>query len=288
MEQIFKILPHHITDIINIYISNIEKITEIRIRINKCIYVYLGLVEKKIEYISTYQDIMTVIKNVSMNSIYSVQQDINAGYILVNGGHRIGLVGDVVYVDGKIKNIKNISSLNIRIAKQIIGVADKVINYIYDNNEIKNTLIVSPPGMGKTTILRDVIRKISNLGKNVSVIDERGELSAKCNGVPMLDLGDRTDVISYVSKKDGYIMALRSMAPDVICTDEIGSSSDIDVIKEISRCGVKFIVTMHASSVKDIYSSDISKIISNKYLDRIIILSKKCGIGTIEEVIKLN
>lgn len=288
MEQVLKILPTSIKESIKESIKNLEDVTEIRLRVNKCIFVYLGLVEEKIEYKVTSQDIITLIKNVSSNSIYSVQQDINEGYILVNGGHRIGLVGEAVYLDGKIKNIKNISSLNIRIAKQILEVANKVIDSIYVNGDVKNTLIVSSPGSGKTTILRDIIRKISNRGKNVCVIDERGEIAAKYNGVETLDLGQRTDVISYITKREGFKLALRSMAPDVICTDEIGKEEDVIAIKDISRCGVKFIVTMHANSIEDVYLSSISDLITNKYLDRIIILSKNQGIGTIEKIINLN
>ena len=286
MEQIFKILPINIRELLSKV--NLENITEIRLRVGKNIYVYKGNEEIKINYIVNLTDLITIIKNVSSNSIYSVQQDINSGFILVDGGHRIGLVGDVVYLDQKIKNIKNISSMNIRIARQIKGVANKIINYIYENGKVSNTLIVSPPACGKTTMLKDVIRNISNYGKNVSVIDERGELAAKFQGEAMLDLGDRTDILSFISKKDGFSMCLRSMAPDVICTDEIGDVCDVQSLINIAKCGVKFITTMHASNYEDVCESPIYELILKKYLDVVIVLSKSEGMGTIERVIRLN
>lgn len=286
MEEIFKILPLNIKNLL--FKINLENITEIRLRVGKNIYVYKGVEEVKIEYIVSSNDLITIIKNVSSNSIYSVQQDINSGFILVNGGHRIGIVGDVIYLDEKIKNIKNISSMNIRVAKQIYDVADNVINYIYKDGKVNNTLIVSPPACGKTTMLRDVIRKISNFGKNVSVIDERGELAAKYQAEAMLDLGDRTDIISFSNKKDGFSICLRSMAPDVICTDEIGGMCDVQSLIDIAKCGVSFIATMHANDYKDVCESAVYKLISKKYLDVVIILSKTNGIGTVENIIKLD
>lgn len=161
MEEILKVLPKYIaTEIIKCNL--IQSITEIRIRSKNKVILRCGANEFVLECIATPQSILEVLLSVSKNSIYAIQTDINNGFVIIRGGHRIGICGEVVYVDGKIKNIKNISSLNIRVAKQIYGAADKVLPYIIEKNNVNNTLIVSPPGCGKTTLIRDIVRQISN------------------------------------------------------------------------------------------------------------------------------
>ena len=144
MENILKILPASIEEYIK-KLDNIDKLTEIRLRVSKSVFVYYGLKEIKTDVVVTKEDLVTILKNVSSNSIYSVQQDINNGYITVEGGHRIGIVGEIVWLDNKIKNIKNISSMNIRIAHEYIGVSDVIIDKIVTTTGIKNTIIISPP-----------------------------------------------------------------------------------------------------------------------------------------------
>lgn len=283
LETILKILPIHIKDEI-LKLKNIDKITEIRLRAHKCMYIYFGLIEEKIDIKISLSDLVLILKNISSNSIYSVQNDINNGFITIPGGHRIGVVGEVVLCDEKIKNIKNISSMNIRVAKEYIGISNKVINFIKDNDEVKNTIIVSPPLCGKTTLLRDVVRNISNSEKNVVVVDERGEIAAMSNGNYGLDIGERTDVISYVPKELGMQMAVRSMAPDVVFTDEIGTEEDIRAIKYLCRSGVKFVTTMHGNSLEDIMNSSVKELMLAGYVDIVILLSKTNGIGTIQKI----
>lgn len=284
LETILKVLPIHIKEEI-FKKKDIDKITEIRLRVDKNIYIYYGLVEEKLELKVTFEDLILILRNVSSNSIYSVQNDINNGFITIPGGHRIGVVGEVVLSGGKIKNIKNISSMNIRVAKEYIGISDRVIHCIKDNNNnVKNTIIVSPPLCGKTTLLRDIVRNISNSGKNVVVVDERGEIASMANGKCGLDVGDRTDVISYVPKEIGMQMAVRSMAPDVVFTDEIGTEEDTLAIKYLCRSGVNFVTTMHGYSLEDIMNSNIKELVLAGYVDVVISLSKANGIGTIHKI----
>ena len=187
------------------------------------------------KYIVSSEDVIETLQNICENSIYSYQNQICNGFVTIRGGHRVGITGNVIMEDKKIINMNYISSLNFRIAKQIKGCSDKILKYILDldNNTIYNTLIISEPGAGKTTILRDTIRKISSgieqlnfKGITVGVVDERGEIAAMYKGIAQNDVGIKTDVLSNIPKSIGMKMLIRSMCPNVIVADEIGSKED--------------------------------------------------------------
>ena len=207
----------------------------------------------------------------------------------------MGLAGSVVIENNKVKNINYISNLNFRIAKQILGAADKIIPYVIDNNSVKNTLIVSPPGAGKTTLLRDTIRQISNgiekynfSGKTVGVVDERGEIAAIYNGICQNDLGIRTDVLNNIPKHLGMKMLLRSMAPQVIVADEIGGIEDIDAINYITCSGVNSIFTAHAANMEDLkINKTINTLINTNIFENIIFLNNEIH-GNIERIYNFN
>lgn len=295
IDEILKVLPKYISNEI-LRLNCSQNITEIRLR-TKC-KVILRCINNEIvlDCIATTNAILDVLLNVSKNSIYAIQNDINNGFVIIRGGHRIGVSGEVVYVDGKIKNIKNICSLNIRVAKQVYGCADKVLKSIIQNGKVNNTLIVSPPGCGKTTLIRDIVRQISNgvpslnfKGKNVSLIDERGEIASVYEGVASLDVGVRTDIMSNVTKSTGMKMMIRSMAPDVIATDEIGKKEDIVAIKEAMLSGVSVIVTMHGDSLQDINKNkDIKELLDMNTFSKIIILSNGKVPGIVEKIYDLE
>ena len=235
-----------------------ETLEEIRIRVSKPIILKLANKEILTEYIITTQDILEIVEKITENSIYSYQQQICLGYITLKGGHRVGISGNVVMEDNKVINVNYIYSLNFRIARQIIGAADKVVNEVLKNDEVSNTLIISKPGAGKTTILRDLIRIISKT-KTVGVVDERGEIAAMYKNEPQNDLGIKVDILSNISKSLGIKMLVRSMAPDVIVADEIGTKEDIEAIKYAVTSGVKGIFTAHANNMEDIKKSPILK-----------------------------
>lgn len=283
IDSVTKILPSGIKESIEI-LKDKEEITEIRLRVGKNIRVYLGKLEKELNIIVSKQDLIKILSNISSNSIYSVQNDINKGFVTIEGGNRIGIAGEIVIVDGKIKNVKEISSMNIRVSKEFIGISDSVMDKIIQDGIVRNTIILSPPGLGKTTLLRDIVRNLSGYGYNVSLIDERGEIAAMYDGKPSLNLGDRTDVISFVDKSLGMQMAVRSLAPDVVCTDEIGNEQDVEAVKYLCKSGVSFITTMHGKCIDDIKRGPMKKIIDDGYLDTVIVLSKRCGIGSIEKI----
>lgn len=254
--------------------KEIETLEEIRIRVSKPIILKLANKEIIVEYIVTTQDILEIVEKITENSMYSYQQQICSGYITLKGGHRVGISGNVVMEENKVINVNYIYSLNFRIARQIIGVAEKVVNEVMKNDEISNTLIISKPGAGKTTILRDLIRIISKT-KTVGVVDERGEIAAMYKNEPQNDLGIKVDILSNISKSLGIKMLVRSMAPDVIVADEIGTKEDIEAIKYAVTSGVKGIFTAHANNIEDVKKSPILKELLNlNLIEKIIILDK--------------
>jgi len=286
MEDVLRYMPRNIYEALKEY-TNTSGINEIRLRTGNNIILKFSGSEIVTRYLVSKEDILNILLSVSKNSIYSIQNDINNGFLTIKGGHRVGVTGEVVLEDGKIKNIKNISSMNIRIARQIKGAANKLIQHVVSANNISNTLIVSPPGCGKTTMLRDLVRQISNMGKNISLIDERGELASAHDSKAMLDIGVRTDVMSFCPKHIGIMLVTRSMGPDVIATDEIGSALDIEAIKNATLTGVNLLLTAHGRNLNDLKKNkEMMEIITAGYFDVIVFLSNRNGAGTIEKIMK--
>lgn len=248
-------------------------------------------------FIIRSEHINRTFKLISNYSVYAFEEEIKNGFITLKGGHRVGISGKTVYGKNGLETIKNISSLNIRIAKEKLGVSDKVIKYLINYpSSIYNTLIVSPPQCGKTTLLRDIIRNISDgipsykfFGLKVGVVDERSEIAGMYNGVPQNSIGNRTDILDGCLKHDGIRMLIRSMSPQVIATDELGSYEDIQAIHEALKAGVNILATVHGEDLKDITSNEaMKKIIEEKIFKRIIILDNSKGVGTIRDVIDGN
>lgn len=230
----------------------------------------------------TKQDIEEAVELISHSSFYAHENDIKNGYITISGGNRVGISGNAVLKDGHISSLKDISALNYRIAHEIIGSSDKLMDIITDVNRIKSTLIISPPECGKTTLLRDIIRNISNMKLKVSVIDERSEITASFNGHSAYDLGYCCDILTGAPKDEGMLMMLRSMSPHVIATDELGTSEDIFAVKKIVNSGVSVIATIHGQNEAQLRKrSDISQLLD--FFECFIVLSRRFGVGTIEE-----
>lgn len=194
----------------------------------------------------TSGDIKRGMELITRSSVYAFSEDIKNGFITLEKGHRVGISGDAVVEKGVVSHLRTVQSLNYRYAREVIGSSDKVMDRILAGNHIKNTLIVSPPMCGKTTMLRDIARNLSLLGKKVSIVDERGEIAALSSGVPSFSLGANCDVLSGVNKADGMLLMLRAMSPDVIITDEIGGKADFDAISEIKKRGVAIITSLHS------------------------------------------
>ncbi len=295
MEYILKCLPTQLAKLILEH--NIQKLEEIRIRANKPVILKLGQVEIVLSYTITTNEIIGILQNICNNSIYTYQNQICNGFITLPGGNRVGIAGNVVIKDGQVSNISYIYSLNFRISHQINGASDNVLKYVLDteNNTIFNTLIVSPPGAGKTTMIRDLAKRISNgineinfRGLDVSIIDERGEIAAMTKGITFNDVGIRTDVLDNVPKSIGIRMAVRSMAPKVIIADEIGNKDDVNIINYAICSGVKCIFTAHGSNMEDLLkNNEINKIINLQLFSKIIFLDEKQK-GKIKNVVNIQ
>ena len=234
-------------------------------------------------FITSKEDIREALELISQSSIYAHQEDLAKGFITIPGGNRVGISGTAVSKDSKISNIKDISSLNYRIAHEVTGCSDNLMEFIMDENRVRNTLIISPPECGKTTLLRDIIRNISGFKLKVSVVDERGEIASCHGGFHNYNLGYFTDILTDADKSEGMLMMLRSMSPQVIATDELGTDNDIDAVKKIVCSGVSVLATIHGQDEKVLRKNkNISELLD--LFECFIVLSRRFGVGTIEEV----
>lgn len=271
MVSIENILVGHVYEAINNQMDWNE-ITEIRLRIGKPMIVNSICGESVWHEIIIDEKILKDTFNKITNySAYAFEDCIRCGFITVAGGHRIGLGGEVVCENGHVITFKNIRFLNIRIAHCIAGCCEDIVNKIICDNGIKNTLIISPPGMGKTTLLKDLIWNLSNkiIGTSISVIDERNEISGSYRGEPTIDLGPRTDVICNCMKSAGIEMAVRSLGPKIIAVDEIGNENDMKALWYAAVSGVNIIATIHGLSISDVdnkLENQWKKIFPNKIL----------------------
>ena len=286
MDEILRYFPNKIYQIFSNLLQENPQIAnelqEIRIRVDKPIILKLREKDLILQYNILQTEILQIVERLCENSIYAYKNQICEGFITIKGGHRVGLTGSCVIENGKITNIKYISSLNIRIAREVKNCSTRILREIIDidNKTIYNSIIVAPPGRGKTTILRDIIRRLSDgieeinfRGKTCGVVDERGEIAAMYKGTPQNDVGIRTDIIENVSKNKGIHMLIRTMAPEIIACDEIGSKEDVEAIHYALYSGVKGIFTMHGKNVEDIKNNkQIYELIENREIQKIIFL----------------
>ena len=289
---------------------SLSDVEEIRLRVNRPLIVYsknceLYFNEKKQEFDLSNKDALYVTKDdieqtfqlICKYSIHSYIEDIKKGFVTLKGGHRVGIGGKVVAEENSIKNIKNISSLNIRISREVANCSSKIIKHILKPpRKLYNTLLISPPQCGKTTIIRDLVKNISNgvkelgfEGLKVSVIDERNEIAGSYLGTPQMDIGIRTDVIEACPKDIGIMMVLRSMSPNVIVTDEIGNSKEVNALYTALNGGVSLITSVHGYNLEDIQNRrELNQLINKELFKRIIVLSGRLGPGTIEKIYDLE
>lgn len=299
---IMQIMPNGIKEMLDhLDEDRYEALQEIRLRIGQPLLLTLqneeyglcqtGLCSAKQSYSVKEPDIMSMLKYISGFSLYALEDELRQGYITIEGGHRVGLVGKVVMEANKIKTMKNISGINMRIAHQVINCSKGVMPYIVGRDKVYHTLIVSPPKCGKTTLLRDIVRNLSNGFSGygpytVGVVDERSEIAGCYQGVPQNDVGIRTDILDACPKVDGMRMLLRSMAPHVIVVDEIGKQEDILALEEVLSAGITIISTVHGKNLEDCKRRPVLReLIDNGLFERIIILSNRHGPCTIEDIL---
>lgn len=233
--------------------------------------------------IVTERNIEELLERITKSSLYSVKDQIRNGYITIEGGHRAGIAGTAVTENGSVEFIRNVSAVNIRLAEEIKGAGEAAAEYILSDTGVKSTFIISPPGAGKTTMLRDITRILSESGFAVSVADERCEIAAMHDGRSAFDLGAMTTVMDNCPKSQAMLMLLRAMSPEVIVTDEIGTAQDGEAVRSIMNSGVAVITSAHGKNREQLMKRrEIGKLCDQ--FDVIITLSKRSGAGTIEEI----
>lgn len=260
-------------------------------------------------------------------SYYAYEEELSRGYITIEGGHRVGICGRVTLENGQVHLIKDVSSLNIRRSREITGASEKILGAVlspakapaesvpnagisagcgdekspvtsdlfgvcpsaadYGRMVVRNTLIISPPKCGKTTMLRDLARNLSNAGFRIGICDERSEIAGCYDGKTSYDLGPRTDVLDGCPKADGILMLIRAMSPDVVMTDEIGKPEDAAAIRSALSAGVKIITTIHGSSFEDAAKSAVGSLITDHVFETLIFLSAQPVTGTVEKILRM-
>ncbi len=243
------------------------------------------------------EDLTCALERMTHSSVYAAEEDLKQGFLTLSGGNRVGVTGEAVLVRGQIQTMKHISALNLRIARNIQGRGLKILPLLLGTQGIVcHTILISPPRAGKTTLLRDLIRLISNgvpglglTGQTVGVVDERGELAGMCQGVPTYDLGYRTDVLDGCPKAKGMSMMVRSMAPQVMAMDELGHADDVEALMDVLRTGVQILSTAHASSIEEARNRPtLAHLLDQGVFERMVVLSRKHGPGTIDGVYDLR
>jgi stage III sporulation protein AA len=293
VETILKFLPKNIADIISKIPPNQKaELEEIRIRINRPIEITMKGAPRFLSYVIGPEDAFHLMNKISQFSIYTLEEELKRGYITVSGGHRIGLGGKVILEDGNVKAIRDISSFNIRIAKEKIGIAERIIPSMFKESWL-HTMIIGPPQTGKTTLLRDIARIISSgiptkgvQAYKVGIVDERSEIAGCVNGIPQMTFGHRIDVLDACPKAEGMMMMIRSMSPDVLIVDEIGRKEDAEAIQEAVHAGIKLIMTTHGSNLEEIRNRpSLKTIIDQRIFQRFVVLSRSSGPGTVTHIL---
>ncbi|MGG3623913.1 stage III sporulation protein AA [Bacillus gobiensis] len=291
MKEILEILPEHIINELNeLPEAKLNAIEEIRIRSNQPVELVSNGDPYFLKYVSTIKDASMIIGRLSNYSMYTLEEELKKGYVTLRGGHRVGLAGRVVVEGGHVKGLRDISSFNIRVARQKLGISERYVNDLFENGWL-NTLIIGPPQTGKTTLLRDLARLISTgmrqiPAKKVGIVDERSEIAGCVSGVPQHTFGSRLDVLDACPKAEGLMMMIRSMSPDVIIIDEIGRVEDSRAILEAMHAGVSIIVSAHGFSLQDLIKRPSLKILwENRVFDRFVELSRKRGPGSVVSIL---
>ncbi len=265
MKEILSLLPQTISSkLLELPVDILQEVEEIRIRIGKPVEILHKQHHRYLHHVTNERDAQRFMEQIAEHSFYRLEEELKRGYLTIPGGHRIGLAGKVILQSGEVKGIREVSSFNIRVARQKIGTCERFVPSLFDQ-KWKHTMIIGPPQSGKTTLLRDLARFVSSGNGQgipsfkVGIVDERSEIAGCVKGVPQLELGNRVDVLDGCPKVEGMMMLIRSMSPDVLVVDEIGRKEDGDAILEAVNAGVTLMMSIHGSSLQDVKNDRLQR-----------------------------
>jgi stage III sporulation protein AA len=298
-DTIEKYLPHNLFSALSRIDRDVsDRIEEIRLRSKKPLMIYtcdkgycvgaegrLGASGVTVRS----DDIERTFSAITGKSPYAFEDDLRQGFLTLSSGIRAGIAGSATQSDGAVRSYKSINGINFRIPRETTGISAKLLPYISKNRRLLNTLIISSPKLGKTTLLRDIARCAGSgvylSPCKVSLIDERQELAASAYGEPLFDVGAETDVISGVRKHEGVFMALRALSPDVIIADEIGKSADLEAMREVANAGVIMITSAHTPDLETLKSRlFFRQVFDERLFDAYVVLSAKLGRITVQQI----
>lgn len=302
-EELIRIFSQHLREMLRNADLDFEKLQEIRLRAGKPLVLrYEGeerflsgrgeiLTEAAGAWLVTPRELRETMEFVGKYSLYAYEEELRQGFLTLPGGHRVGIAGKTFLEGDRVRGIRPVSCINLRISHQITGCADVVLPYLRDGMGVHNSLLISPPRCGKTTLLRDLVRQISNgtdtvRGHTVGVVDERSEICGCCQGVPSLDVGIRTDVLDGCPKAEGMMLLIRSMAPEVLAVDEVGGERDIEALETALFCGCRILATVHGNSLEDIRSKPLfERLLRERIFERFVILGNGERTGMVRRIL---
>ncbi|MCL4493663.1 MAG: Flp pilus assembly complex ATPase component TadA [Firmicutes bacterium] len=263
---------------------------EVRFRLNRPVYCYgtNGVVPLKIaSQVMTIQqqDLDHIVGIIADHSLYARTEELRQGFLSLPGGHRVGVAGKAVWKDGQVVTMTDISGLNFRRARNIRGAAQSLISLFRRQQlDMKSVLVAGPPRSGKTTLLRDLIRMVSESGERVAVIDERSELAAYHRGHYGFDLGAHIDVLDGWPKAEGMMLAIRTLGPDRVVVDELGNGEDLPAVRRALTAGVKVVASVHAGTCEDLRCQPTWGLSLLELFDSVAILQSPGHPGVVREV----